>query len=183
MIFKRDVDQLYAAGVDVIQVWDKIDDRTHYLQMLLLRSLVGNKLFIVNDRSIFACFCVRRAFGQEELPIEDARRLLADRLIGISTHDIDQVAEAVLKGADYIGCGPTFPSETKSFEAFAGLPFLKQVAASHSVPAFAIGGIQSDNLNQVLETGFTRVAVAGAILKAVDPVAAVAAMKRQLTSR
>ncbi len=187
--FKRDVDQLYAAGVDVIQLRDKqCDDRTLYQFAKAAAEIARRrqKLFIVNDRCDIALAVNASGvhLGQEELPIEDARRLLgADRLIGISTHDIDQVAEAVLKGADYIGCGPTFPSETKRFEAFAGLPFLQQVAASHSVPAFAIGGIQSDNLNQVLETGFTRVAVAGAILKAVDPVAAVAAMKRQLTLR
>ncbi len=187
--FQRDVDQLFAAGVDVIQLRDKqCDDRTLYRFAKAAAEIARKrqKLFIVNDRCDIALAVNASGvhLGQEELPIEDARRLLgSQRLIGISTHNMEQVAEAVLKGADYIGCGPTFPSETKSFEAFAGLPFLQQVAAMHSVPAFAIGGIQSENLNQVLATGFKRVAVAGAILKASDPLASAAAMKRQLNSR
>jgi thiamine-phosphate pyrophosphorylase len=84
-------------------------------------------------------------------------------LIGVSTHTIEQARQAVLEGASYIGCGPTFPSGTKHFDDFAGPDFLRQVAAEIALPAFAIGGIKLENLPQVLATGFTRVAIGGAI--------------------
>ena len=184
--FQQSVDQFYATGVDVIQLRDKqCDDRTLYQFAKSAAEIARRrqKLFIVNDRCDIALAVNASGvhLGQDELPIEDARRLLgSERLIGISTHNVEQVAEAVLKGADYIGCGPTFPSETKSFDSFAGLAFLEQVAEAHSLPAFAIGGIQSSNLDQVLATGIKRVAVAGAILNAHDPIAAAGEMKQQL---
>jgi len=88
-------------------------------------------------------------------------------------------------GADYIGCGPTFPSSTKSFDAFAGLLFLREVAAlllerKSNLPAFAIGGINLANLPQLLETGMTRVAVSNAIWRADSPAKAAQAFTKQL---
>jgi len=72
----------------------------------------------------------------------------------------------VLDGANYIGCGPTFPSATKDFDQFPGLAFLRQIVAEITLPAFAIGGITLANLPQVLETGFTRIAIGGASAEA-----------------
>jgi len=95
-------------------------------------------------------------------------------LIGVSTHDIDQARQAVVDGANYLGCGPTFPSSTKQFERFPGLEFLREVAAEIALPAFAIGGITLDNLPDVLAAGFTRVAVAGALSSQTDASVAVA---------
>jgi thiamine-phosphate pyrophosphorylase len=80
--------------------------------------------------------------GQEELTIRDVRQIVGpEMLVGVSTHSIEQARQAVLDGASYLGCGPTFPSETKHFDHFPGLDFLRQVAAEISLPAFAIGGI------------------------------------------
>jgi thiamine-phosphate pyrophosphorylase len=111
--------------------------------------------------------------GQEELEVRDARRIMGpDRLVGVSTHNIAQARQALSDQADYIGCGPTFPSGTKDFDHFPGLDFLRQVAAEIPLPAFAIGGIKLDHLPQVFEVGFTRIAVSGAITSAADPPAA-----------
>ena len=74
-----------------------------------------------------------------------------------------------MDGANYIGCGPTFSSSTKSFEEFAGPEYLAQVAHEISLPAFAIGGITLENVHLVLETGIRRVAVSGAILSSDAP--------------
>jgi thiamine-phosphate pyrophosphorylase len=77
----------------------------------------------------------------------------------------------VLDGADYIGCGPTFPSTTKTFDSFAGADFLKQVARQITLPAFAIGGVGPENLAQVIDAGFLRVAVSSAVTQSEDPAA------------
>ncbi len=184
--FRQSVEQLYLAGVDIIQLRDKqCDDRTLYQFARAAAEIARRlqKLFIVNDRCDIALAVHASGvhLGQEELPIEAARQLLgANHLIGISTHNVQQVAEATLKGADYIGCGPTFPSQTKSFDSFAGLSFLSQVSRSFSIPAFAIGGIDTSNVSQVVDSGFHRIAVAGAITAAGNPAQAASMLKQQL---
>ena len=108
--------------------------------------------------------------GQDDLPVREARRILGpDALIGVSTHTIEQVRRAVLDGASYLGVGPTFPSRTKDFSAFAGLDFVRQVCAETTLPAFAIGGIDAGNIGRVLAAGAQRVAVSHAVAQAEDP--------------
>ena len=171
-------EKLADAGVDVIQLRDKrLGDRQLLERARLLRETTRSSgvTFIVNDRPDLAV--LSRAdgvhVGQEELTVKDARAIVgAGALIGVSTHSIDQARQAVLDGANYIGVGPTFPSGTKKFQDFPGLDLLRAVAAEVRLPAFAIGGITCGNLPQVLEAGFRRVAVSGAVTTA-DPAAAV----------
>ena len=87
--------------------------------------------------------------------MKDARAIVGTRmLIGVSTHNIEQARAAVLDGANYLGAGPTFPSQTKVVRrSFAGLDYLREVAAEIRLPTFAIGGITADNLAEVLATG------------------------------
>jgi thiamine-phosphate pyrophosphorylase len=122
--------------------------------------------------------------GQEELTVQDARQIVGpERLIGVSTHTIEQARHAVLDGASYIGCGPTFPSNTKQFDHFPGLDFLRQVAAEISLPAFAIGGITVENMIEVQRAGLHRVAVGAAITSAMDSTATVGAFLTRLHGR
>ena len=88
----------------------------------------------------------------------------------------------MLDGANYIGIGPTFPSETKSFDKFTGVELLKQVAAEIRLPAFAIGGITRENLPQVTAAGIRRVAVSGAVINAPEIAVAVGELQRLLAS-
>ena len=105
--------------------------------------------------------------------MKDARAIVGPRmLIGVSTHNIEQARAAVLDGANYLGAGPTFPSQTKAFDDFAGLDYLREVAAEIRLPTFAIGGIGADNLPEVLATGVTRVAVGAAVTEAREPAVA-----------
>ncbi len=171
-------ESLVQAGVHVIQLRDKrLDDRTLIQRARAVRRVTRgtDTLFIMNDRPDLAVLSEADGVhvGQEELPVKDARTVVgADRLVGVSTHNIEQARQAVLDGADYIGCGPTFPSPTKRFEDFPGPAFLRQVAAEIRLPAFAIGGISEGNLGMVLETGIQRVAVSSGIAQADDPAAA-----------
>ena len=134
-------------------------------------------LVIINDRPDVAAVVDADGVhvGQEEMQVKDARTIVGPRrLIGVSTHSIEQARAAVLDGANYLGVGPTFPSRTKSFDAFPGLDLVRQVATEIRLPAFAIGGIDRQNLDQVLATGMRRVAVASAIASAASPKAAAA---------
>jgi thiamine-phosphate pyrophosphorylase len=121
--------------------------------------------------------------GQEELTVHDARQIVGpEMLIGVSTHTIEQARQAVLDGASYLGCGPVFPSDTKRFDRYPGLEFLRQVAAEISLPAFAIGGITLENLPQVLATGCRRVAVSGAIANSPDAASTAGSLLRNLAA-
>jgi thiamine-phosphate pyrophosphorylase len=132
----------------------------------------GRTLAIINDRADIAAAVHADGvhLGQEDLNVKDARTVVGTRmLIGVSTHNIEQARRAVLDGANYLGAGPTFPSQTKNFEAFAGLDYLRQVAREIRLPAFAIGGITAQNLHDVLSSGISRVAVGAAVANAADP--------------
>jgi thiamine-phosphate pyrophosphorylase len=188
--------ELISAGVHVLQLRDKrLDDRTLLARARLLRRIIDENettarqeprppttdhspvtthspLFLLNDRPDLAILARADGvhLGQDELTVHDARQIVGpDMLIGVSTHNISQARQAVLDGASYLGCGPTFPSGTKEFDHFPGLDFLREVAAEIALPAFAIGGITCENLSQVLATGFTRVAIGGAIATCKEP--------------
>ena len=176
--FSELVTALIEAGVDLIQLRDKqLGDRERLARARLLVSATRGTatLSIINDRPDLAALAGADGVhvGQSELSVKDARSIVGPRsLIGVSTHSIEQAEAAVLDGASYLGVGPIFASRTKSFQSFPGLEFARQVAERIRLPAFAIGGIASENLPLLLATGIRRIAVSDAITSAADPAAA-----------
>jgi thiamine-phosphate pyrophosphorylase len=179
---------LVAAGAPVLQLRDKsLQDRELLERARTLRQITQGTLtlFIMNDRPDLAVLSDADGVhvGQEELTVADVRRVVGpNSLVGVSTHSITQARRAVADGADYLGCGPTFPSTTKTFEDFPGTRFLREVAAEVDLPAFAIGGISLGSLGEVIRTGIRRVAVSRAIVGAADPAAEVHQFLQQLGS-
>jgi thiamine-phosphate pyrophosphorylase len=177
-----------AGGAQIIQLREKdLDDRALLEKARAVRTWTRKLgvLFILNDRPDIARLADADGvhLGQDDLPIREARRILGpDALIGISTHTIAQVRQAVLEGASYIGIGPTFPSETKKFDAYPGLDFIRQASAETSLPAFAIGGITLENLPEVIAAGANRVAVGGAVCQAEEPRQVAGRIRQNLNS-
>ena len=167
-----------AGGVGIVQLREKDLPERRLIELgrrVREWTREANALFIMNDRADLAVVTDADGVhvGQDELSVKEARRIVGpQRLVGVSTHTIEQARRAVLDGADYIGVGPVFPSSTKAFESLAGLEFVREVAAEISLPWFAIGGINADNVNLVVESGAKRIAVSSAILSAKDPEAA-----------
>jgi thiamine-phosphate pyrophosphorylase len=192
--FVQQVQDISRAGVDLIQIRDKQTDAQElirFTQSAIEAVDPAKTRIIVNDRAdILRC---TSAFGlhvgQTDLTVALSRSLIAPAcVVGLSTHDVGQMKQAIAVGADYIGCGPTFASNTKDFSAFAGLPFLRDVAAfldesNLTLPAFAIGGIDLSNLKSAIETGVQRVAVSKAIWGSERPGNAAEAFRRVLESR
>jgi thiamine-phosphate pyrophosphorylase len=176
--FEQLVRALVEAGVDMIQLRDKqLDDRELLGRARLLRKFSRRTptLAVINDRADLAVAVDADGVhvGQEDLPVKEVRMIVDTRtLIGVSTHNIDQARAAVLDGANYLGAGPTFASQTKAFDAFAGLDYLRAVSREIRLPTFAIGGITAENLPDVLATGITRVAVGSAMTAAREPASA-----------
>jgi thiamine-phosphate pyrophosphorylase len=185
---ERVVKSALEGGVDAVQLREKQgDDR----RLLVLAEQVrrwttdAGALFILNDRPDIAVLSEADGVhvGQEDLSVDQARRIIGpEQLVGVSTHTIDQARQAVLDGADYLGVGPTFASQTKQFESFAGLEFVRAVSAEIGRPWFAIGGISAGNIAEVVDAGATRVAVSSAICAADHPDDVAGDLKKSLTT-
>jgi thiamine-phosphate pyrophosphorylase len=176
--FEQLVCTLTEAGVGAIQLRDKsLEDGELLARARQLRTITRDTptLCVVNDRPDIAVLACADALhlGEDDLSIKDARSIVGTRmLIGFSTHELEGARRSILAGASYLGAGPTFPSDTKSFSRLAGLEYLRALATETSLPTFAIGGIHAGNVRDVLATGIERVAVSAAVTKADDPAAA-----------
>jgi len=170
-----------AGGVDVVQLREKgAGEAVLRAAAAVFRRACDEHgaLFILNDRPDLAAACGADGvhLGQDDLPVPRARALVgADLLIGLSTHAPAEVDGA--RGADYIGVGPVHATPTKAGRPAVGLALVRHAAAHASVPWFAIGGIDADNVADVVAAGARRIAVVRAIAEACDPRAAAAALR------
>lgn len=182
---------MLAGGADILQVRAK--ERSHAERVDMGLKVVSVAFpyhvpVIIDDDidAAFECGADGVHLGQEDwaaIPREQrAERLANMRIVGISTHSLEQALAAERDGASYIGVGPVFPTATKPGVASVGTDLVRQVAAQVKIPFFAIGGITLDNLGQVLEAGATRVAVVSAILRSSDVTEASAEFKRRLVA-
>ncbi len=184
--WKEVVQQALAGGADILQLREKhCSDRELLQRADWIRHACteADALFVLNDRADLAVAATADGLhvGQEELPADQARRLLATgTLLGLSTHALHQLQHAVSGGADYIGVGPVFPSETKQFHSFPGLDYVREASAECPIPWFAIGGISTENLPRLLTTGCQRIAVTAAVTATDHPRDAARNLKDQL---
>lgn len=177
---------LQGGGVRLVQYRDKdAEDPVRLERAKMLRSLCHQyeALFIVNDRVDIALAVDADGvhLGQQDLPVATARRLLGtDRIIGRSTTNAQELAQALQEGVDYLGVGPVYATPTKTDKAVAGLDYVRHAATHAKLPWFAIGGIDAQNLSEVMAAGADRVAVVRSIMKADDPAQAVRLLLSQL---
>ena len=175
------------AGAALFQYRNKTASmKDAYVEALALRQAAAKAgvLFIVNDRCDLALAVDADGvhLGQGDLPLDLARRVMGqDKLIGISTHNPDQVREATAGKPDYLGFGPIFkPGSKQDHDPVVGLEGLRALRGLTSLPVFAIGGIQIDQVGEVMRAGAKGVAVISAILKAPDIGYAVKAFLAQM---
>lgn len=171
-----------AGGAEMVQLREKNkSDRELLERARQVREWTrkAGVLFIVNDRADIARLVDADGvhLGQDDLPVLEARRVLGpDALIGVSTHNMEQLRQAILDGASYVGIGPTFSSVTKDFAEFAGLEYVRKAMAETTLPAFVIGGVNLQTIGAAVAAGARRIAVSGAIAQADDPRAVCAAL-------
>ena len=169
------VEAALAGGLTLVQYRDKTADdcvRLHTAHQLCQLCHRYGALFIVNDRVDLALAVEADGvhLGQQDIPITLARQLLgAQRIIGRSTHCPDDLQRAIAEGADYIGVGPVYETPTKEGRPAAGLDYVKYAAAHATIPWFAIGGIDTNNVSDVLAAGAERVAIVRAVMQAEQP--------------
>jgi thiamine-phosphate pyrophosphorylase len=189
-------DAALAGGVDIIQLRDKgspgeqqfgpleARDELEALAVLADAARRHDALLAVNDRADIAAAAGADVLhlGQDDLPLTIARGIIGPGpLIGRSTHDDAQVAAATVEAVDYFCVGPCWPTPTKPGRPAPGLDLVRVAAQTGTdKPWFAIGGIDSARLPEVIAAGARRVVVVRAITGAEDPRAAARLLKDAL---
>ena len=180
-------DAVLGAGVDLLQLRDKQAEAGPLLEAsAVLRDAAGrhDALFAINDRADIALAAGADVLhlGQDDLPLDWARRILGDDvLLGRSTHDLAQATQAAAEPWDYLVAGPVWATATKPGRPATGTALLEAVAAlDPPQPWFAIGGITPANLPQVTAAGVTRVVVVRAITDSPDPATATRTLREAL---
>ncbi len=168
------LDACLAAGVRMVQLREKEKSKKDLYELALKfreKTREAGCLFIVND-------CVDLALavgadgvhlGRSDLPVEAARRIAPDLLIGASSHNVEQAEYAQSAGADYVNIGPIFPTATKpEHKTFVGPEMIGRVMEAVDIPVTCMGGITHSNIAQVARAGAKIVAVVTAVTKADD---------------
>lgn len=177
------------AGASIFQYRNKtVSMKDAYAEASALRKVASELgvVFIVNDRCDLALAVDADGvhLGQGDLPYGHARMIMGpDKLIGLSTHNRDQVKEAEKLRPDYIGFGPIFkPGSKQDHDPVVGIEGLRAVRALTTLPIFAIGGIILENVREVMQAGANGAAVISAIVKAPDVRRAVSAFVGRMSS-
>lgn len=154
-----DVREAVESGCRIVQYREKDKSTRAMVEEAseIKRICSGRAIFLVNDRIDVALAVDADGvhIGQEDMPLETARRLLGeDKIIGLSVHDRDEAIRAEKAGADYVGLGPIFDTSTKK-DAGNGIGLLKirEVKAAIKLPVVAIGGINKGNCESVIQNG------------------------------
>jgi len=178
------IEAAILGGATIVQYRAKdVSTRQMVTEAQVLRELTRHAgvPFIVNDRVDVALAVDADGvhIGQDDMPVALARKLIGDRLLGVSAHSLSEAVQAVQDGADYLGVGPVFATPTKPDAAPPiGIDGLTTIRRQISIPIVAIGGINQTNAAEVIRTGVNGIAVVSAVVAAAD----VTAAARQLIS-
>jgi len=172
--WRRVLEHALDHGSDCIQVREKDMDAGPLLDHIgeVIELVDGRAAVIVNDRPDLAVLAGADGvhLGQSDLSPIDARKIVGRQmLIGVSTSNLDEAKQAKADGADYCGVGPMFPTTTKHKPDLAGPNYLHKYLQWNGLPHLAIGGINADNIDALVEAGCRGVAVSSAICAANEP--------------
>ncbi len=178
-----------AAGVRVIQWRDK-EGSSREIFKVVYQLMQCNTLkdidVIINDKVdiTLATEADGVHLGQDDLPLAEARNLLGEKIIGISTHGLEEAVRAEKEGADYVALGPIFPTQTKKDAGSPlGVKKIREVRQAIRIPLVAVGGINETNIGEVAAAGADAVAVSSAVLKAKDITVATKRLLMKLTTK
>ncbi len=166
------LDEILEGGAKIIQLREKKWNKKDIYEMAVKfrkRTLNKDVLLIINDHVDIALASGADGvhLGQEDLPIEAARRIAPELIIGSSSHSLEEALAAERQGADYVNIGPVFPTKTKEGASrFLGPSAIRKIGPKLKVPFTTMGGINHENIHQVLGAGARRVAMVTGIIQA-----------------
>lgn len=168
------IEEAIKGGVKIVQLREKnISTKDFYEKALKVKEICKNYgvLFIINDRLDIAQAVEADGvhLGQSDMPIEKAREILKDRfLIGATARNVEEARKAKLSGADYIGSGAIFGTNTKDNAKKLEMEELKKIVTSVKIPVFAIGGININNVSSLKNIGLQGICAVSGILSEKD---------------
>lgn len=171
--FYKCIEEALKGGVTMLQLREKNSDGKEFLQKAIkLRALTRkyNVKFIINDRVDIAILCDADGVhvGQNDIPANEARKLLKDKIIGVSCTTLEEAKKAKEDGADYLGIGDIFGTKTKLDAKKVSLNQLKEIKEKVELPIVAIGGLNLENIEEIKKVNVDGYAVISAILEKRD---------------
>lgn len=177
------VDQALRGGVTLVQLREKSATSRAFYELALRVKTITDKHhvpLIINDRLdiVLAVDAAGLHIGQEDLPVEVARKLLGTKkILGATAATVADALSAQAAGADYLGSGAVYPTGTKPGKAVLPLAILSQIKQAVRIPVVAIGGITVNNIGLVRQSGVDGVAVVSAIMDSQEPAGAAGKLK------
>ena len=172
--FLRKVETTCRSGVTIIQLREKNLTTNQYYQLAKQVKEITDAYqvpLIIDDR-LDICLAVDAAglhIGDDELPVSVARQVLGpDKILGVTAKTVKRALEAETSGADYLGTGAIFPTTTKENAPITLISTLKTICQTVAIPVVAIGGLTSENIDQLAATGIAGVAVVRDLMQAED---------------
>ena len=172
--FLRKVETTCRSGVTIIQLREKNLTTNQYYQLAKQVKEITDAYqvpLIIDDR-LDICLAVDAAglhIGDDELPVSVARKVLGpEKILGVTAKTVKRALEAEEGGADYLGTGAIFPTTTKENAPITLISTLKTICQTVAIPVVAIGGLTSENIDQLAATGIAGVAVVRDLMQAED---------------
>ena len=173
--FLKTIEEAILGGVSIVQIREKTAETLEFYKLALKVKRITSKYnipLIINDRVDIALAIDADGvhIGQKDMPCDIARTLIGDdKIIGVSATTIEEAKKAEKDGADYIGSGAVFPTQTKNDAESITKNDLKKLAESVNIPIVAIGGITIENAKELANTGIAGLSVVSAIMNADNP--------------
>ena len=183
---EQSVEEAVKGGVTLVQLREKdLSSRDFYELAVRVKKITDkyNVPLIINDRAdiALAADCAGVHVGQSDLPCRELRRIMGDKLIGVSAATKEEAVQAVKDGADYLGVGAMFPTNTKTDARHVTKEQLAEIRAAADIPIVIIGGVNKNTLGGFKGMGIDGIAVIAAVVAHPDIKAAAEELKRLWT--
>ena len=172
--FLEKIETACRSGVTIVQLREKNLTTNQYYQLAKQVKEITDAYqvpLIIDDR-LDVCLAVDAAglhIGDDELPVSVARQVLGpEKILGVTAKTVERALEAEESGADYLGTGAIFPTTTKENAPITLISTLKTICQRVAIPVVAIGGLTSENIDQLIDTGIAGVAVVRDLMQAED---------------
>lgn len=172
--FLEKVETACRSGVTIIQLREKnlTTNQYYHLAKQVKEITDAYQVPLIIDDRLDICLAVDAAglhIGDDELPVSVARKVLGpEKILGVTAKTVKRALEAETSGADYLGTGAIFPTITKENAPITLISTLKTICQTVAIPVVAIGGLTSENIDQLAETGIAGVAVVRDLMQAED---------------
>ena len=172
--FLEKVETACRSGVTIIQLREKnlTTNQYYHLAKQVKEITDAYQVPLIIDDRLDICLAVNAAglhIGDDELPVSVARKVLGpEKILGVTAKTVNRALEAETSGADYLGTGAIFPTTTKENAPITLISTLKTICQTVAIPVVAIGGLTSENIDQLAETGISGVAVVRDLMQAED---------------